>query len=126
VPAGRYSAWLSLGPKNPPQFFQRFPEDESDQPDTLFSQTVKEGENDPRVTAGTPFLLGDARIDPSGLTIERSGSTRRVEAKVMEVLLALARQPGRVVPRRDLEQEAWADRHGRCGDKRRGEAAPRT
>jgi TolB-like protein/DNA-binding winged helix-turn-helix (wHTH) protein/Tfp pilus assembly protein PilF len=71
---------------------------------------VKKGENDPRVTAGDPFLLGDTRIDPSGLTIERSGSTQRVEAKVMEVLLVLAGQPGRVVSRQELEQEAWPGR----------------
>jgi len=71
---------------------------------------VEDGERDSRLIAGNPFLLGDARIDPSGLTVERAGSTQRVEAKVMEVLLALARQPGQVVSRQELEREVWPGR----------------
>jgi TolB-like protein/DNA-binding winged helix-turn-helix (wHTH) protein/Tfp pilus assembly protein PilF len=55
-------------------------------------------------------LLGDARIDPMGLEVERAGSARRVEAKVMEVLLALVREPGRVVSREELEREVWPGR----------------
>jgi TolB-like protein/DNA-binding winged helix-turn-helix (wHTH) protein len=57
-----------------------------------------------------PFLLGDARIDPFGLSVERAGSTQRVEAKVMEVLLTLAREPGHVVSRHELEQAVWPRR----------------
>jgi DNA-binding winged helix-turn-helix (wHTH) protein len=63
-----------------------------------------------RSTPCGPFLLGDARIDPSGLAVERARSAQRVEARVMEVLLALARQPGRVVSRRELEREVWPGR----------------
>jgi len=58
----------------------------------------------------TPFALGDVRVDPPALRIERGGISRRVEAKVMQVLLALAREPGQVVSRRDLEAEVWPGR----------------
>ena len=51
------------------------------------------------LTAHPPFLLGDARIDPPALRIECGGTGQRVEAKVMQVLLALARNPGQVVSR---------------------------
>lgn len=57
-----------------------------------------------------PFLLGDARVDPPALRIEQAGSSRRVEAKVMQVLLTLAREPGRVVSRHELEREVWPGR----------------
>jgi TolB-like protein/DNA-binding winged helix-turn-helix (wHTH) protein/Tfp pilus assembly protein PilF len=62
------------------------------------------------LTNQSPFVLGEARIDPPLLRIDRNGSSRRVEAKVMRVLLALARNPGRVVSRRDLEREVWPGR----------------
>ena len=61
-------------------------------------------------TAHAPFFLGDARIDPPALCIERAGSRRRVEAKVMELLLALAQEPRQVVSRQDLEREVWPGR----------------
>jgi TolB-like protein/DNA-binding winged helix-turn-helix (wHTH) protein/Tfp pilus assembly protein PilF len=57
-----------------------------------------------------PFLLGDARIDPSALSVERAGSIQRVEAKVMEVLLVLAREPRQVVSRHQLEHAVWPGR----------------
>jgi DNA-binding winged helix-turn-helix (wHTH) protein len=57
-----------------------------------------------------PFSLGDVRVDPPPLRIERGGISQRVEAKVMQVLLALAREPGQVVSRRDLEAEVWPGR----------------
>jgi TolB-like protein/DNA-binding winged helix-turn-helix (wHTH) protein/Tfp pilus assembly protein PilF len=62
------------------------------------------------LTTKDPFHLEHSRIDPPGLTIERSGATQRIEAKVMEVLLALARQPGQVVSRQELVQEVWPGR----------------
>lgn len=67
-------------------------------------------EDDSRAASRDAFLLGDIRIDPPGLEIRRSGSTQRVEAKVMEVLLALARQPGVVLRREELEQQVWPGR----------------
>ncbi|MGD8275277.1 MAG: tetratricopeptide repeat protein [Thiohalocapsa sp.] len=70
--------------------------------------TVDEG--DSQSASRDAFLLGDICIDPFGLEIRRSGSKQRVEAKVMEVLLALARQPGQVLSREELEQEVWRGR----------------
>jgi len=61
-------------------------------------------------TAHPPFLLGNARIDPPGLCIGCDGKNQRVEAKVMQVLLALAREPGNVVSRSDLEKQVWSSR----------------
>jgi adenylate cyclase len=58
----------------------------------------------------SPFFLGDVRIDPSALRIERNGLSQHVEARVMEVLMALAREPGRVVSRLELEREVWSGR----------------
>jgi len=71
---------------------------------------VEKGEKNSYFTSRDPFLLGDARIDPSGLNVERSGSIQRVEAKVMEVLLVLSGQPGRVVSRQELERAVWPGR----------------
>ena len=45
-----------------------------------------------------------------GLCIEREGTCQRIEAKVMEVLLALAQEPGRVVSRQELESTVWPGR----------------
>jgi TolB-like protein/DNA-binding winged helix-turn-helix (wHTH) protein len=61
-------------------------------------------------TSRSPFFLGDVRIDPPALRIERNGVAQHVEPKVMEVLLALAREPGRVVSRLELEREVWSGR----------------
>jgi TolB-like protein/DNA-binding winged helix-turn-helix (wHTH) protein len=60
--------------------------------------------------AGGAFCLDDIRIDPAALSIDRSGVSERVEAKTMEVLLALAQQPGQVRARRDLERMVWPGR----------------
>lgn len=68
------------------------------------------GEGDTQSATRDAFLLGDFCIDPFGLEIRRAGSTQRVEAKVMEVLLALARQPEQVLSREALEQEVWRGR----------------
>jgi len=57
-----------------------------------------------------PFLLADARVDPPALRIAHGRTSQRIEAKVMQVLLVLAREPGQVVSRRDLEAEVWAGR----------------
>lgn len=73
-------------------------------------ETVEEREKSFPATYHAPFFLGDARIDPAGLCIERDGSSQRVEAKVMELLLALAREPGRVVSRHELERAVWPGR----------------
>ena len=46
-------------------------------------------------------------IDPRDGTVAGPGGTVRLEPKVMEVLVALARQPGRVVPRDELLETVW-------------------
>ncbi len=68
---------------------------------------MKERGQDPPFTTFPRFSLGDALIDPPSLCIERDGISHRVEAKVMQLLLVLAREPGRVVSRQDLEREVW-------------------
>ena len=62
------------------------------------------------LTDRPPFFLREARVDPPALRIARGGKNQRVEAKVMQVLLALAREPGRVVSRQELENEIWPGR----------------
>jgi DNA-binding winged helix-turn-helix (wHTH) protein len=71
---------------------------------------MEDREEDLLAPSHAPFFLGAARIDPPALRIELGGSSQRVEAKVMEVLLALSRVPGQVVSRRDLEREVWSGR----------------
>ena len=62
------------------------------------------------LTEQPSFFLGDAQVDPPSLCIKRDGTSHRVEAKVMQVLLELTRAPGRVVSRQDLEREVWPGR----------------
>jgi TolB-like protein/DNA-binding winged helix-turn-helix (wHTH) protein len=71
---------------------------------------MEDHEKDLHPPSHAPFFLGGARIDPPALRIELDGSSQRVEAKVMEVLLVLSRVPGQVVSRRDLEREVWSGR----------------
>ena len=71
---------------------------------------MEERDQDRPLTDHPPFFLGEARIDPPTLRIERGGTSQRVEAKVMQVLLALAAQSGQVVSRQDLEREVWPGR----------------
>ncbi|MCG6862234.1 MAG: tetratricopeptide repeat protein [Chromatiaceae bacterium] len=71
---------------------------------------MEDRDKDLTFTACTPFFLGDVRIDPPALCIERAGSRQRVEAKVMEVLLVLAQTPGQVVSRQELAREVWGGR----------------
>ena len=58
----------------------------------------------------SPFLLGDIRVDPAALSIDRNGEAVRVEAKVMQVLLTLADAEGNVVSRAAIEQAVWPGR----------------
>ena len=57
-----------------------------------------------------PFVLGEIRVDPAALSIERNGESVRVEAKVMQVLLTLVHAGGEVVSRADIEQAVWPGR----------------
>lgn len=57
-----------------------------------------------------PFRLADFEVDPKSLRIRGPQGEVKVEFKVMEVLLALARSAGVVVSRRDLEASVWSGR----------------
>jgi len=75
--------------------------------------------------AMSDFLLGDRRVRPSRNLVERVSGTSgaapaaesgtppaavQVERKVMEVLVCLARSPGRVVTKDELVREVWDGR----------------
>lgn len=63
-----------------------------------------------RREAPTPLRIGDWEAEP-GLNELRGPDGRvRVEPKVMEVLLALARRPGETVAREALLEEVWGDK----------------
>ncbi len=57
--------------------------------------------------AGEGFLLGGCRVEPRALRVVRGGDSQRLEPRVMQVLLALARRPGRTVSREELLADAW-------------------
>jgi TolB-like protein/DNA-binding winged helix-turn-helix (wHTH) protein/Tfp pilus assembly protein PilF len=63
------------------------------------------------------FLLGDRRVRPSRNLVERATVNHgqqpaavQIERKVMEVLVCLARSPGRVVTKDELVREVWDGR----------------
>lgn len=60
--------------------------------------------------ARDPFLLGDFRVDPGALCMGRAGACERIEAKTMQVLLALAERPDQVVTREELAHQVWPGR----------------
>lgn len=57
-----------------------------------------------------PFMLGNIRVDPAALSIERDGESVRVEAKVMQVLVALVHADCEVATRAELERAVWPGR----------------
>jgi TolB-like protein/DNA-binding winged helix-turn-helix (wHTH) protein/Tfp pilus assembly protein PilF len=56
------------------------------------------------------FRVGEFLVDPSALRVRRDGEDARLEAKVMQVLVYLAQNAGRVVSRTELEQQVWPGR----------------
>jgi len=56
------------------------------------------------------FRLGDLLVRPSQCTIGLAGADERIEARVMEVLVALHRSEGRTVSRDQLIEACWAGR----------------
>ena len=66
-----------------------------------------ERESDREPLPPTPFRLGSFRVDPTALKISNGIKSSRVERKVMEVLLALARRQGETVTREQLLEDAW-------------------
>ena len=63
--------------------------------------------NDPKLAA---FQLGRWRVEPSRNTLVDGDETRRVEGKVMSLLLALARSPEQLVSKADLFERVWPGR----------------
>lgn len=55
-----------------------------------------------------PFRVGDWVADPGTGRLQRQDEEVRLEPKVMQVLVFLAENQGRVVSREDLEATAWA------------------
>jgi len=54
------------------------------------------------------FLLGDWLVEPAALRIHRDNEDVKLEPKVMDVLVYLARHPAQVVSRESLEKDVWS------------------
>jgi DNA-binding response OmpR family regulator len=60
-------------------------------------------------SASEPLLHGDLRIDPAKRTVDRDGAQVRLTFFEFEILLTLARQPGRVFTRIELLEHVLGD-----------------
>jgi TolB-like protein/DNA-binding winged helix-turn-helix (wHTH) protein/Tfp pilus assembly protein PilF len=61
----------------------------------------------PASSSEQPFRVADWTVDPAGGRLLRADETVKLEPKVMDVLVYLARRPGQVVPRAELEAALW-------------------
>ena len=59
-------------------------------------------------TGSDPFRIGAFEVDPNTHVITRDGETTKLEPRAMALLLYLARRPGTVVGREELEREVWS------------------
>ncbi|MEO5676958.1 MAG: winged helix-turn-helix domain-containing protein, partial [Usitatibacter sp.] len=57
--------------------------------------------------AGSELRVGEWRIDPKRNEVTRNGETARLEPKVIEVLVYLARKAGEVIAREELLSAVW-------------------
>lgn len=57
----------------------------------------------------TPIEQGPLRIDLAARLATLAGSTLSLEAKEFDLLVLLAREPGRVFTRRELRQQLWGE-----------------
>jgi len=64
--------------------------------------------DDSPITGDTPFRVGDWHVDPNTGRVKSAAAEVKLEPKVMAVLVCLARQPGKVVTREQLEATVWA------------------
>ena len=55
------------------------------------------------------FHLGTAYVDPMRCVIRIDGAEKRIEPRVMSVLIRLANEPGVVITRDQLLQSAWPE-----------------
>lgn len=60
------------------------------------------------LSTGT-FRVADWKVDPATGLVSRGEASTRLEPKAMEVLLCIARHPGKVVSRRELEDTVWSN-----------------
>ena len=60
-----------------------------------------------QISSNQPFMLGDWHVDPTSCRITKGDKTIRLEPKVMEVLVYLASNPGKVISREELEEKIW-------------------
>ncbi len=60
-------------------------------------------------SAEGPFRLGEWTVRPRESSLERDGECRRIEPKLMEVLVFLAAEPERVHLRREILDSVWQD-----------------
>ncbi len=66
---------------------------------------------DPPAVHGTPELLvGEWEVRPSECRITRDGTVVHLRPKAMDVLVLLARQPGRVVSKTEILDRVWRRR----------------
>ena len=61
-----------------------------------------------RANPDRPFRIGDWLVDPAVGSLSLEGRAVKLEPKVMDLLVCLARRPGRVLSREELEQAVWA------------------
>lgn len=54
------------------------------------------------------FRVGDWLVEPGVGCVTRDGHSVKLEPKVMDLLVCLARRPGRVLSREELEEAVWA------------------
>ncbi len=71
---------------------------------------VKTNNNSFPATNDLPFQIANWYIDPPGNEIRLNNQCRKLEPKVMAVLVCLAQQGGNMVSREQLEAEVWAGR----------------
>jgi DNA-binding winged helix-turn-helix (wHTH) protein len=70
-------------------------------------------ERDATQLGGRDFLLGDWLVQPSLNSLTRGGESRRLEPKIMDVLVCLCERAGAVVPKTFIIDTVWATRF-RC------------
>src|SRR5580692_7402486 len=64
-----------------------------------------------RVMPADRIRFGDFELDPEGYELRRSGAPVRLERIPMELLLLLAANSGRLVPRSVLIERVWGKDH---------------
>lgn len=64
----------------------------------------------PSPPASKAFHVGAWRVHPDEGLLERDGEQRRIQPKVMDVLLCLARQPGELMSREEILHVVWGER----------------